>query len=314
MSLTLSIPDFLSRFRAASQPRLPALERILARAERLDEAAARDFPGAWFGLSTHELAAAPLTRLADGGPPDDGYWLRADPVHLAADRDRLLLVPGTALHIRQEEAAALAESFSRLYAPEGWRLEALAADRWYLRGTRPLDVTTHDPKSLAGRGVLEFMPAGPDAALLKQLMNETQMLFHDHPVNRQREAAGEPAINSLWLWGGGRLPKARPRLAPRVLGGGPLLRGLASWSGLTCLPLPQHWSGIAPAEHYIVEFVAADLPGMERHWFAPLLRAVKRGSVPSLNIHLGGAGTYRLTPSAARRFWIRGRIAAGNES
>ncbi len=31
------------------------------------------------------------------------------------------------------------------------------------------------------------------------------MLLHDHPVNEARERRGEPPINAVWLWGGGRL-------------------------------------------------------------------------------------------------------------
>ena len=34
------------------------------------------------------------------------------------------------------------------------------------------------------------------------------MLLHAHPVNEAREARGEPAVNSLWLWGAG--PRAAP--------------------------------------------------------------------------------------------------------
>src|SRR5690348_10157790 len=35
---------------------------------------------------------APLALLGAGGDPRDDYVLRADPVHLAADRDRVVLV------------------------------------------------------------------------------------------------------------------------------------------------------------------------------------------------------------------------------
>jgi hypothetical protein len=36
----------------------------------------------------------------------------------------------------------------------------------------------------------------------RRLLNEIQMVWHDHPVNLARAERGEMPINSLWLFGG----------------------------------------------------------------------------------------------------------------
>jgi hypothetical protein len=45
----------------------------------------------------------------------------------------------------------------------------------------------------------------------RHAINEAQMVLHAHPVNQARQAAGQPVVNSLWPWGGGRLPAATHR-------------------------------------------------------------------------------------------------------
>ena len=38
------------------------------------------------------------------------------------------------------------------------------------------------------------------------ILNEIQMVLHEHPVNEAREGRGEPPVNSVWLWGAGPMP------------------------------------------------------------------------------------------------------------
>jgi len=51
--------------------------------------------------------------------------------------------------------------------------------------------------------VHDFMPAGRDGARIRSLMNEIQMLLHEHPVNQGRERARLLPVNGWWLWGFG---------------------------------------------------------------------------------------------------------------
>ena len=302
MPATLLIPGFERAHALAGRPRLPMLERMLGRATALPARPTHACLAALFGLE--DLAVAPFMRLAEGGAPDAGYWLRADPMHLAPDRDQLVLMPPSVLEASLEETRALAATFAATYGAEGWRLEFPHPERGYLRAPRPLHVQTHDPEPFIGGPVLEAMPTGPDSALLKQLMNETQMLFHTHPVNTAREDAGRTLINSLWFWGGGGLPPLTGKSPARSLGDLPLLCGLSAWAGTDFLSI-EDAAQVQVGD--VIGLDARDPVALERHWFSPLFAGVKAGRLDRLDIHLGGLGNYSLGTGGARRFWRTGR-------
>ncbi len=304
MPATLLIPSFLDDYQASGRPRLPKLERILARATRQEPRHIQYHLAELFGLDPAALQPGPFMRLGDGGRPDEAYWLRADPVHLAPDRDQLVLMPNSVLETQHEELLSLAEGFDAIYGAEGWHLEFPSRDRGYLRAPRALDVLTHDPESLVGGPVLEAMPSGPDSKLLKQLMNETQMLFHTHAVNIAREEASCPAINSLWCWGGGRLPPKTAVTPTRIFGELPLIVGLAHWADREIN---------SPNRNHIWEdgdlFVLGrnDPNTLNRDWFGSLLQDLQQGRLSKLHLHLGGVGDFELDTAASHKFWRRSR-------
>jgi len=299
MSCTLLIPDFQANFEAAARPRMPALEKMLARAGRLETQGSAALVARLFDLPG-DFPVAPFMRLGDGGQPDASYWLCADPVHLAPDRDRLVLMPGSTLQVQLQEVQALAEAFNAIYGADGWHLEFPHLQRGYLRAPKPMDVLTHAPRPFMGGPVLEAMPSGPDGQRLKQLMNETQMLFHTHAVNAAREEAGLPMINSLWFWGAGVLPAATDAAPARIAGDLPLLKGLAKWAGRTAEALI---GGEGVQDGDLIGLATVELETLEQDWFAPLLRKLRRGSIRHLDIHLEGLGDFALSSGGARRFW-----------
>ena len=87
-SLSLLIPGLFGPFPTTeSAPALSALETWLARSD-LKISAARGFEPTlfqYFGAETPgegDLPVAAITRVLDLGVIDNGWWLRADPVHL----------------------------------------------------------------------------------------------------------------------------------------------------------------------------------------------------------------------------------------
>ena len=308
MPCTVLIPNLRQRLEAAGSPRLPALERLLARGRRLPAASEGAALAPLFGLDAAAFAPAPFMRLGDTGARDAGWWLRADPVHLAADRDQLVLLPGELLQAERRETDALAQAFNDLYGAEGWRLEMADVLRGYLRAPKSFDAVTRDPGPIAGMPVLESMPGGPDGMALRRLMNEVQMLFHTHPVNQAREEAGRPLINSLWLWGGGALPAFTGRAPAQIAGPSPLLRGLALWAGREPAAA-AHAADLG--RDSLVALETADLEMLEQDWLAPLFAQLKYGKIDSLTLQLGGVGGFAVTPADARRFWRRRRPLMG---
>jgi hypothetical protein len=209
-----------------------------------------------------DLPLAALTRLADGGEVDEAWWWRADPVHFHADLQGVILVDARNLAIEPDEAHALAAAFNQTFADDGLHLDALRPDRWYLRLSAEPAVKTHALATAAGRDIRTLLPYGPAKAQWHKLLTEVQMLFHTHPVNRAREAANQPLINGIWLWGGGYYPTdiatlvqehsgiesppqpsndAQPVAAPSIsslYANDPLSRGLVRWLGEAVNPVP----------------------------------------------------------------------------
>ena len=160
-----------------------------------------------FGVpATDAPPVAPLSYLADSGQAPTRYLLRADPVHLRADQSRLRLFESHSFFITQDEADALVASINAFNAAQDWQLGALHPQRWYLSLPMAPDLQTTPPAQAAGLDIDTLLPQGGDAGRWAAVLNELQMLLHEHPVNQAREQRGEPVINSLWLWGGGVLP------------------------------------------------------------------------------------------------------------
>jgi hypothetical protein len=204
-SVHLVIPDlFLPKDIAAEACRglsLPALQKMLGRghSETLEAVPLENLLCVSFGLSClPDAPIAPISAAYDGLA--EGCWLRADPVNLALQRDRLLL---TGVQVGSEEAAALCASLNAHFSGQGMEFHAPHPQRWYVRLDALPRIRTTPLSQVVGGDVRRVLPAGEDAARWHQVFNEIQMLLHAHPLNDAREARGEPTINSVWFWGCG---------------------------------------------------------------------------------------------------------------
>lgn len=250
-----------------------------------------------FGLAP-DTALAGLRRLGEDSPPPDdpGRWLCADPVGLRFAREHLLLVGAAELAISAAEAGELVAGLNREFRDIG-QFEVATPERWYLRPARPATAHFAPLAQVLGRPVAMFMPEGGDAAQWHRWINEIQVWLHNHPLNRAREEAGEPLVNSLWPWGGGApaVPAAAP--APTVCADDPLVRGLARAAGARIAADP-----FAPAEDRLVYLervhhcaLRMDLDGwraaleeLERTLFVPLLEALRKGRIQRLALRSPG--------------------------
>ncbi|MDQ1314889.1 MAG: hypothetical protein QG662_998 [Pseudomonadota bacterium] len=228
---------------AAHDLRLPALKTVLTRGAR--QACTTDGVEAYLcerlGIERQQdWPIAPITLEADGGHAESAYWLRADPVHLSVMRDRIVLADSATLDLGQSEADALTTSihahFGAAFSPRPVRPQ-----RWYLRLPEPPQLATTPLSCAAGRDIDPLLPRGRDAQRFRALMNELQMLLHDHPVNQAREARGALPVNSLWLWGGGLLPKPGSS-SLRVASSNPEIVALARFAGAGLAPAPDRSS------------------------------------------------------------------------
>src|SRR5699024_4564577 len=90
----------------------------------------------------------------------------------------------------------------------GMRLETTLPTRWQLRLAPSSPLPPLDPPGeVLGDDLIDHLPAGDDGRRWRQLLNEAQVLLHQHPVNRARARQGKSTANSLWFWGAGALPQ-----------------------------------------------------------------------------------------------------------
>jgi len=310
---------------------LPALERAFARGEltRAAPCAIEEWLCRAFGVQRQlDWPIAPLTLAFDGGTPAEAFWLRADPVHLRIERTALVLADAGTFTVSADEAAGLAELLDRHWRPLGMALLPLHPTRWYARLPAAAEVETCLLAQTAGRNVHACLPGGAQAMTWQRALLEAQMLLHDHALNQAREARGELAVNSVWFWGGGVMPRVEARAFEGVCANDVTARALATAARIDSRPLPRSFDAwlegasgagehlivldaLRPAAQYAdVERWRDGMLRLEADWFAPALRtlAAKRFELLRISVlDADRAFEIELRPAALRKWWRRAR-------
>lgn len=342
MQISLLIPDLIPpaeiRDAALRGLTLPALQTLLARGERqvlVNDGGLDGWLCHAYGVDKQQdWPIAPFTLQADGGTPGNAYWLRADPVHLKATRDQLVLVDSGAFAINQAEAETYAAAFNAHFSTDGCTLYPLRPDRWYLKLDVPPALSTQPLTAVTGKHLDPYLPRGDDSLKWHRLYNEIQMLFFSLAVNDAREARGELTVNSIWLWGGGVMPApARQEIGAswqigKLWANDPSARALALAAACPNDSLPQTALALAGSpgnalilvEHLRGAAQYGDLIGwregmqrLEADWFAPLLAMLKSGQLSALRIIVPGASEtveWRVTRGMLWQFWRRAKLSA----
>lgn len=305
--------------------KVPALQTLLARGRqhRVPYTEMECWLCELFGVSRQQdYPVASLCLLAEGVNPESGYWLRADPAHMAVERDQVVLTEASAFPITRDEADALVKALNQHFAADGMYFVATRQQHWYLRLEQTPLLTTHSLYQAAGRNIHPLLPAGQQAMRWRALLNEVQMLLFNHPVNEARESRGIAPVNSIWAWGGGTLPTELRLPFDHVWADDPLARGLALAAGAASHPLPEQADAWLEQRktggHLLVldKLRAAACYGdphtwrsqlqlLEQLWFAPLKRAVQRGAI-DLSLHAptpAGTLSFTLTRSSLWKLW-----------
>jgi hypothetical protein len=292
---------------------MPGLERLLARGQAVDAKAT--LTGRLcqaFGVARQQdFPLAPICAERDGLDAASGYWLRADPVHLHLGMRGMTLLDAQQVGLSNAESEALAAALAPLFVASGWRLLAPRAPRWYASPKHPIQLTTTPIDQVASRHVNSALPTGSGAEAVMRLLNEVQILLHEHPVNLDREVRGQAPINSLWLWGGGVRPAASPRYSLLLAEQAEAL-ALAAYTGIQALPcpakaeqLPQAESALVVLPEFPLDALVEAAVQLDREWFQPLLSGLRRGRLRRLELSLTGAEgrVVQLGMRDAWKFW-----------
>ena len=303
---------------------LPGFEWLAARAhfERQAKQAFEPALTRLFGLDEASFGPLRLLGEASGDGARDGHWLCADPVHLRFHHERIILADAGAFDLDDEEAQALAASLNDTFADVG-HFHIATSRRWYLRLHEAVDHPVEPLSAMAGRRI-DGELSGKESRLTRWL-NEVQMFLHGHPINEKRQSAGKPAVNSLWLWGGGSLPTLQPATWSAVWTDNPLARGLAMASGITAESLPNNLNALLNRAHGDRQLVILDslLPSvlyedgeawktawqtLDRDWFAPLRAALGQFDTVTIGAPtIYGQLNWTLHGKDRWKFWRQGR-------
>jgi hypothetical protein len=305
---------------------VPALETLLARGRRSRTGGSsleRWMAAAW--RLPAGLPLAPYALRGDGGDPGDDCWMHADPVHLKVHRDHLVLADATRLQVTPEEAREFIAALAAHFAAESIEIIAPDPQRWYLRTQDEPRLTTVPTAEVAGRSIDPFLPSGDDGARWRRVINEAQMVLHEHPLNQERETRNALPLNSIWPWGAGR---TRHLAAPcdAVWSDHPLASGLATASAVAARRLPASGaellkqlnggsqlvvlSSLPTTAYGDLRAWRAAVSQLEHDWFAPLLAGLADSGLHSITLHGLGPDFGHVTEYRRHdrmRFWRRTR-------
>ena len=304
-------------YESGIEPTLPAMQWLVTRAAQRRPVAHRwrDWLLESTGLDEHaceRFPAGPSVRAALLENPQRGTWAVAQPVHLATAIDHLRLAASQGLGVSVEEAANLLATINGHLAGTGFAFSILSPELWSLRCAEPVECNTFEPAQVVGRNVRDYMPAGRDGPAIRSLMNEIQMLLHEHPVNERRACTGRPAINSLWLWGFGSLVPPASAPLPALATDDPWLVGIWRLHGSSALPAT---AAVARLEKPVAgdlaavtepggDSPAAALAAIDASLLESMRAAVASGRCRALEIWTG-ATVIVMDARSRWRFWRR---------
>ncbi|HXE77045.1 MAG TPA: phosphoglycerate mutase [Rhodanobacter sp.] len=280
------------------------LRAALARADRLPDGEGsgtlgieRYFPGL-----ASPLPVAALTRELLAHDAGAGLWLAADPAWARPDINGVRLMACGHLQLDQAEAEALAAPLREVFAEAGMSLEVTSADHWHVRLPEATVVPAlPTPQQAMGEDLTAHLPAGPGGKPWRVLFNDLQVMLHQNPLNRERQARRLPPVNTLWLWGGGRLPDVVHSILRGVVSDDLTLRALAARAGIPCLSREPE-SVLAAGAGWLLDAQDAQAARLEAQWWPALVPQLAHTPI-AFNFADGGRWLHR--PWHRWRVWRR---------
>ena len=272
-----------------------------------------------FGVtSSGDAPVASISAAFDG--LQEGFWLRADPVHLRLQRDQMLLIPN--VDISADEAKQVCASLNEHFTGQGMEFVASHPLRWYVRFDHAPDIETVPISQAYGRNVHGLLPRGSAGARWHKLRNEIQMLLHAHPLNEARESRGALAINSLWLWGGGELMSKLEKNYDCASSDEILVEMLAAATDTPFTAWPERWNEDSGEGKQLLVWIGLrsalqrgdlaawrdSLQEFETNYAQPLWQALRSGRITQIQLDIPSADRTRrvlLNRSDTFAFWRR---------
>jgi hypothetical protein len=300
--------------RGASHRRSALLEQLIARAE--DCVPVADWRADAFRVIAPQAARMPAVAAAalcaDRAAVDtdavytdavglgavSAAWVCvATPVHYEAQMSSVRMPLDGMLSLTSAAAKTLASDFNRVWKGSGIGMTAARSGQLFCIFDRALEVVTRDPEDVLDRHIEEFLPAGADAARLRQLISETEMWLFEHAANRVRSQLNLPVINGLWFWGGGAPLATLPTVQGWVAGDD------LFFNAFSAPPDESLHSGVIAAG---CEPGSDQWHAVESRWLHPAADKLRTRRISQLLISAADR-CFTVTARGLRRFWRRGK-------
>jgi hypothetical protein len=233
---------------------------------------------------------AAISLIGESQAPDQDYWLMAHPVHLVLQRDYFSLYPLALTVVSETELQALIALLNQHFNRDGLQFIASKSVKdglsgFYLKLSENPEISTTLPESAAGRDIRQHMPQGKGMAKWHGILNEIQMLLHDHAINQSREQNSLVPINSIWLSGGGFDQAPEQSIKKAIFAKSTLLRGLTIMNGLNVMAIPESTGQLLSTEADIL-LEMNEASDMQTFDFNDLIKALKRGNLKKINLYI----------------------------
>ncbi len=292
-------PDSLSRL-------APHLARLLRHARRSETPVAGldALLGETLGLSGPGLPWARALQTRVAGAASEHGTSRFGLFHMRVDLRDALAHP---VALSEEESSRIINELNREFEPDSHFVARAPGDG--LCGFRRINAPTGLPplRDILGQPLAAWTRILREQGDWFRLHNELQMFLYLHPVNRQREQAGQPVINGLWCWGGDPVntewrgcafsddTEVRDLLALLGADSG----DIADFSGQGDLLVWTAWQRSLQQAEALDP--AAALRRLDQQVIAPLLRQGR-----ALRLLTGDGARIDYRPADRWRFWRRG--------
>ena len=256
-----------------------------------------------------ELGLAALRMWGQTGERPTHWIAAADPVYLEPRLDHLVLHALRRVGVIPTEMSALIDHLQAKLAGDQKYGFMYLGPYSYLSATSPIATAGVPAYVVDSREPDEFLPSGEDSAEFRNLLSEIEMALHEHEVNLNREANGNPPVNSLWLWGGGTAPEQETRALPPLFSDDALIRGY--WKSST--GVTKSWPGDIETciERSAAGFVAQAPefrggPALLDSCLQELREALRSGRLSSLTLLFRDGLRAHVRRKHALRLWRRG--------
>jgi len=280
------------------------LRALLIRADRLTDGRAGYLTGLgdYFVGADSTLAVAAITREYIAHDAGAHIWLSADPAWVQPEMNGVRLLACGQLQLTMDEALAFADALRPAFDDAGMELEITTPDRWHLRlpSNTPLP-NFAAPEQALGEDLSQHLPQGAEGKRWRLLLNDIQVLLHQHPLNVARRARGLAPVNSVWLWGGGSLPVPLISELSGVISDDLLLTALATRAGIKVLPRTEQ-NVAGAANGWLIDLQDLPFSEIESTWL-PVIEALTRRQ--PLRLHFANGERWQCKPWHRWRLWRR---------